>query len=230
MRVVAIDGPAGTGKSTVARAVAERLRLAHLDTGAMYRAVTWSVLDQGGAPEDEAAVLDALGSARFTFEDERALVDGRDITAAIRSPAVTAAVSSVSSHPKLRAELVARQRAWAQAHGGGVLEGRDIGSVVFPDAELKVFLTASPEVRAARRAAESGGPVAEVAADLARRDRADSSRAESPLQEAEGAVVLDTSDLASDEVVARVVALLDDLQGEPGELRPGDRGRARRGG
>src|SRR5690606_20006969 len=209
MTVVAIDGPAGTGKSTVARGVAARLGLAHLDTGAMYRAVTWAVLQRGDRPGDADAALAALEAVSFSFEGDRVLVDGQDITAAIRGEDVTAAVSAVSAHPQLRARLVARQRAWAEEHDGGVVEGRDIGSVVFPDAELKVFLTASPEVRAARRAGESQGRVEDVAAELERRDRADSSRPVSPLAAAEGAVVVDTSDLAADEVVELIVGLLE---------------------
>ena len=147
MRVVAIDGPAGSGKSTVARAVAARLGLEVLDTGAMYRAVTLAVLDAAADPADEAACARAAVAARIDL-GARVLLDGRDVTSEIRGPAVTGAVSAVSAHPAVRAELVARQRAWATAHGGAVVEGRDIGTVVFPDASVKVFLTASDDERA----------------------------------------------------------------------------------
>jgi cytidylate kinase len=208
MRVVAIDGPAGTGKSTVARELSRRLGLPHLDTGAMYRAVTWAVLARGVDPADAVAVAAVARAVDLDLGDDVVRVDGEDVSTAIRGPAVTAAVSAVSAVPAVRAQLVARQRAWTVARGGGVLEGRDIGSVVFPDAELKVYLTASPEVRAARRAGEAGGDVAAVAADLARRDRADSSRADSPLHEAAGAVVVDTSDLDPDGVVDHILGLL----------------------
>ena len=208
MRVVAIDGPAGTGKSTVARELSRRLGLRHLDTGAMYRAVTWAVLDAGIDPADAEGAAGIARTARLDLDEGGVRVDGHDVTGAIRGPAVTAAVSAVSAHPDVRAALVARQREWVTSHGGGVLEGRDIGTVVFPDAELKLYLTASPVVRAARRAAESGGDVHSVAADLARRDRADSSRAASPLQEAADAVVLDTSDLTPEAVVERILHLL----------------------
>jgi cytidylate kinase len=227
MLVVALDGPAGTGKSTVARAVAERLGLHYLDTGAMYRAVTWAALRDGllpGGHDDQAVVGD--GSAdlpadlpadlladlvkrmelRLDPATGAVVVDGTDVRHAIRGPRVTAAVSAVSAVPAVRAELRHRQREWAVQEGGGVVEGRDVGTVVFPDAALKVFLTARAEVRAARRAAEVGGDVAEVAADILRRDRADSTRADSPLAQADDAVVVDTSDLTLDEVVDRVEA------------------------
>jgi cytidylate kinase len=223
MRVVAIDGPAGTGKSTVARGVAERLGLDHLDTGAMYRAVTWAVLQVGADPADPGPALALTRAARLEIVDERVLFDGLDVSVAIRGAPVTQAVSAVSAHAEVRAELVARQRAWAAERGGGVVEGRDIGTVVFPDAELKVFLTASPAVRAARRAGESGSGLDAVAADLERRDLADSSRAESPLAAAPDALVLDTSDISAQQAIDRIVALLDQRTG-PGSAPSGHRG------
>lgn len=208
MRVVAIDGPAGSGKSTIARALARTLALRYLDTGAMYRAVTAAVLRAGIAPDDGPAVA-ALAARSAIDVGERVTIDGVDVTEEIRGPAVTAAVSAVAANAAVRATLVEQQRAWARDHGGAVLEGRDIGTVVFPDARLKVYLTASPEARAARRAAEgtTGADRAAVAADLARRDRLDSSRQASPLTTAADAVIVDTTDMTIEEVVARVADL-----------------------
>ncbi len=212
MTVIAIDGPAGSGKSTVARAVADRLGLDYLDTGAMYRAVAFAALRRGVDPADGPAVAAVAADIELALDRKACVVDGVDATAAIRGPEVTGAVSAVAAEPGVRAEMVRRQRAWAADHGGGVMEGRDIGSVVFPDASLKVYLTASPEVRAARRAAEDDTvDVAAVAADIRRRDTVDSGRVASPLVEAEGSVVVDTSDLTIDQVVDRVVALLGDV-------------------
>jgi cytidylate kinase len=213
--VVALDGPAGTGKSTVGRELARRLGLAHLDTGAMYRAVTWAVLRAGLDPADAEAVGALARRLRLEVGDGTVLVDGVDATHDIRGAAVTAAVSTVSALPIVRAELRDRQRAWAAERGGGVAEGRDIGTVVFPDARLKVYLTASPEVRARRRAGELGADLDEVARDIARRDHADSTRADSPLAQADDAVVVDTSDLTPDQVVDRIVAHLDGVGARP---------------
>ena len=176
--LVAIDGPAGAGKSTVSRAVAERLGVERLDTGAMYRAVAALALELGTPPEDHDAVAALAGAATIEV-GERVVIDGRDVTGVIRSPEVGRAVSVVAANADVRRHLVQRQRAWAGAHGGGVVEGRDIGSVVFPDAELKVYLTASPEERARRRHDEAPEGVA-------RRDRIDSTRDASPLREADG--------------------------------------------
>lgn len=199
MRVIAIDGPAGSGKSTVARAVASRLGLAHLDTGAMYRSVTLAALRRGIDPGDLESVAEL---ARETTIDvgERILVDGSDATADIRSPEVNSGVSTVAANPAVRAEMVRQQRAWAEAHEGGVVEGRDIGTVVFPEAGLKVFLTASREERARRRGDEH---------DVGRRDHLDSTRRASPLTAAPDALVLDTTDLSVEEVVARIVGRLE---------------------
>ncbi len=208
--VVAIDGPAGSGKSTVARAVAEALEVGHLDTGAMYRAVAWAALDRGIDVDDEAAVTAVAQSMDYRADGGVIAADGIDVTDAIRSDAVNGAVSVVAAHSGVRTVLRAWQRDWVRRHGGGVAEGRDIGTVVFPDATLKVFLTATAVERARRRAAESGDgvDVQEVAASIERRDRLDSQRADSPLAEASDAVVVDTSELTVDEVVAKVQELL----------------------
>jgi CMP/dCMP kinase len=208
VRVIAIDGPAGAGKSTVARALAARLGLQYLDTGAMYRAVTAAALRRGVDTADNDRVAVLLGQLRIEVGD-RVHVDGDDVTAEIRTPEVTAAVSAVAANSAVRAELVRRQRAWAYRHGGGVIEGRDIGSVVFPNAELKLYLTASPRVRAERRVAEAGGDVDQIEAAIARRDNYDRTRADSPLREAEGATVVDTTGLSIDEVLRRIEDLLE---------------------
>ena len=208
-RVIAIDGPAGSGKSTVARAVADRLELEYLDTGAMYRGVAHAVLRRGIDPTDRAAVAEVARVVSLDVTRSGCLVDGEDASVAIRGPEVTGAVSAVAANPDVRVEMVARQRKWVTELGGGVMEGRDIGSVVFPDAEVKVYLTASPEVRARRRAAEVPGlDVDAVAADIRRRDEADSSRTASPLVTADGAQVLDTSELTVDGVVDAIVEML----------------------
>ena len=210
MRVIAIDGPAGSGKSTVARRLAERLGLSYLDTGAMYRAVAFATLRRDIDPDDVERV--AMLVAELEIEvNERVLVDGVDATVEIRGPEVTRAVSMIADNPTVRAELRRRQREWADEHDGGVIEGRDIGSVVFPEAELKLYLTASPEARAARRAKEvSDLSYERVAADLARRDALDRGRDDSPLVEASGAVSLDTTDKEIDEVVDEVIARLEE--------------------
>jgi cytidylate kinase len=221
MRVIAIDGPAGSGKSTVARAIAARLGLAYLDTGAMYRSVAFAALRRGVDPEDVAAV------ARLALDvsievDDRVTVDGVDATIEIRGPEVTRAVSTVAANQEVRAELRRRQREWAEEHRGGVMEGRDIGSVVFPDADLKVYLTADEDERARRRWKEANDlsydgsspgltvetSVETVAADLARRDHADSTRSTAPLAVAEGAEVIDTTGRTIDEIVDEVLSRL----------------------
>jgi len=209
VRVIAIDGPAGAGKSTVAAALARRLGLARLDTGAMYRAVAFAALRDGIDPGDGPR-LGALARGLDLEIGERVMVDGVDATAAIRGPEVTATVSAVSVHPEVRAELVRRQREWAEAHQGGVVEGRDIGSVVFPQAELKVFLTAAETERARRRVVQDDfdGDHAAVASDLARRDRIDSTRPASPLAVAQGALVMDTTGRSVDDVVEEVMEVL----------------------
>lgn len=216
MAVIAIDGPGGSGKSTVSKAVAERLGLEVLDTGAMYRAVTLAVLRRGVDPADEAGVTQVAEDAPIVMgADRRVRVGGEDVTAEIRGPEVTASVSAVSAHPGVREALVGRQRAWVETRGGsGVVEGRDIGTVVFPDAPVKVFLTANEQVRAARRQGDERAAERDVAADavrrdLARRDRLDSERPTAPLRAAEDAVIIDTSDLSVEAVVDRIVELVE---------------------
>jgi cytidylate kinase len=207
VRVIAIDGPAGSGKSTVARAVADRLGLAYLDTGAMYRAVAFAALRRGIDPEETEPVA---RMARQLDIDVSGVVtvDGVDASIEIRGPEVTRAVSTVAANPEVRKELNRRQREWADAHGGGVIEGRDIGSVVFPEAPVKVYLTASDDERAVRRSKEVlDMNYDEVAADLVRRDQIDSSRAADPLTIPAGAVVVDTTGSSIDEVVERVLGL-----------------------
>ncbi len=203
MRVIAIDGPAGSGKSTVARRLAEALGLDYLDTGAMYRAVTFAALRRGIDPTEQEPVAAVARTMELDQDaDGTVRVDGHDATIEIRGPEVTRAVSLVAANPEVRTELRARQRQWAIEHGGGVIEGRDIGDVVFPDAELKVYLDARPEVRAARRSKEvTDLDYATVAADLARRDALDQNRTANPLRQTEDALHVDTSDLDIDEIV-----------------------------
>ena len=207
--VIAIDGPAGSGKSTIGRRLAAELGLDYLDTGAMYRGVTFAALRRNIDPADAEVIARLAQQVELDLTDGTLLVDGVDATIEIRGPEVTRAVSLVASNPEVRRELVRRQREWAEEHGGGVLEGRDIGSVVFPDAALKVYLTASPEVRAERRSKEvTDLDYATVAADIARRDAADQGRDDSPLAQAEGALVVDTSHRAIDEIVADLMGRL----------------------
>lgn len=224
--IVAIDGPAGSGKSTVAHAVAERRQLTYLDTGAMYRSVTLRCLREGVDLADEKAVAAVAAAARIEFsageKGQTVLLDGQDVTADIRTPEVDRNVSVVSAVPAVREVMVALQRAVADT-GDVVAEGRDIGTVVFPSAEVKVFLTASDEARAHRRAVQrEGGDAAKDASatadaaeeqqildDIRRRDKLDSSRAESPLRAADDAHRIDSSDLTLEQVIDQVLALVD---------------------
>jgi cytidylate kinase len=206
LRVIAIDGPAGSGKSTVSKAVARRLDLRYLDTGAMYRAITFAAMRAGVDPAEEEPVAQIARDAELSIGDDEVLVNGVDATIEIRGPEVTRAVSIVAANPAVREQMRKRQREWARDHGGGVLEGRDIGTVVFPDAELKVYLDARPDVRAARRSKEVTDLDYEtVAADLARRDALDQGRDADPLSAATDAVVVDTSDLDVDEIVDAIL-------------------------
>jgi cytidylate kinase len=198
--LIAIDGPAGSGKSTVSRALARRLGLDRLDTGAMYRAVTWAALQRGVEPNDRASVARLAHQLTISM-GERVEADGTDVTDAIRGPEVSRAVSTVAAHPEVRAVLVERQRQWVAEHGAGIVEGRDIGSVVLPDADLKIYLTATAGVRAQRRPEEE-------AAALARRDRLDSTREASPLEVADGAKIIDTTDRPVEDIVEEVVTWL----------------------
>ncbi len=208
MLVVALDGPAGAGKSTVSRRLAARLGVPYLDTGAMYRCVALAALTADIDLADTAAVGELSRRIQLDISADVVTLDGNDVTEAIRSPVVNATVSTVAANSEVRAEMRARQRMWAESAGGGVVEGRDIGSVVFPDATLKVYLTASPLERALRRAAEAGGDVDEIAASIAARDHMDSTRADSPLVAAEGSVIVDTDGLDVSEVIDRIVELL----------------------
>lgn len=210
--IVAIDGPAGAGKSTIARALAVALGWDYLDTGAMYRAVTSVALHRGLELHDE----DVLGdlSRRMSLDISGTtngmlvVAEGVDVTADIRSEAVTAAVSTVAALSPVRAEMRRRQREWGEARIGGVVEGRDIGTVVFPDAIAKIYLTASPDVRAERRVRESGGDVVAIEAAISARDLHDSTRDDSPLVESRDAIFVDTSHRTVDDVVAEIVALV----------------------
>ncbi|MGY2003813.1 (d)CMP kinase [Blastococcus sp. SYSU DS1024] len=212
---VTLDGPSGTGKSSVARGVAARLGAAYLDTGAMYRAATVAVLDAGIDPDDAEAVARTVAEARIVVgteaATERVEVGGVDVAARIRGAEVTRTVSAVSAVPAVRRQLVDQQRALVAGADVVVVEGRDIGTVVLPDATLKIYLTAAPEVRAQRRARQLGlsdpAEIAALAADLRRRDEYDSSRADSPLRPAADAVVVDSSELSQAQVVDRIVAL-----------------------
>ena len=207
-RVIAIDGPAGAGKSTIGKALAARLHLEYLDTGAMYRAVTFLAMQRGLDLSDTALIGALARSALLEVSMRGVVIDGLDATAAIRTPEVTAEVSQVAANSEVRAEMRDRQREWAAERGGGVIEGRDIGSVVFPDAELKLYLTASPRVRAERRVAEAGGDVDEIERSIAARDHYDSNRSDSPLVRADGSLVVDTTGMGIDEVLAHIEALM----------------------
>ena len=207
--VIAIDGPAGAGKSTVAKEVARRLGLERLDTGAMYRAVTLEALALGVEGADAEACAAIARSVELSVGD-RVVLNGKDVTEEIRTPPVTAAVSIVAAHPQVREELVSRQRAWVAANGGGVVEGRDIGGVVFPDADVKIFLTADSAERAWRRAAEdlAGSDLEATAESIRRRDKLDSTRVTSPLVAPPGALVLDSTGRSVESVVEEVLSQL----------------------
>ena len=218
--IVAIDGPAGAGKSTVARKVANRLGLLFLDTGAMYRAITWKAMQQGLPLDDAEAITRLAQDSHIVLQPgqdgDRVSIDGQDVTDAIRSPEVTRNVSQVSAHAGVREVLVDRQREMAK-DGGVVAEGRDIGTVVFPNAPVKIFLVASPMERARRRAKdlEAKGHTVnleELAAEIARRDAFDSNRAVSPLMPASDAVHVDTDTMTADQVVDRILAIAQERQ------------------
>jgi CMP/dCMP kinase len=216
---ITLDGPSGTGKSSVARDVARKLGAAYLDTGAMYRAATVAVLDAGVSLDDKIAVARVVSEAaievRTNARREVVQVDGVDVRERIRGAEVTRAVSPVSAVPAVRRLLVARQRELVAAADAVVVEGRDIGTVVLPDATLKIYLTASPEVRAQRRAGQLGvtdpAKVAALAQDLRRRDEYDSRRADSPLRPAEDAIVVDSTKLDRAAVVQRILELASDV-------------------
>lgn len=206
-RVIAIDGPAGAGKSTIARAVAKSLGVQYLDTGAMYRAVTVEAVRQGIALADDAAVSALVDGADLDVGLDDVFINGRNVTQEIRGPETSKMVSVVATLSGVRTRLRKRQQAWVDERGAGVVEGRDIATVVFPEALLKVYLTASPRVRAMRRVAQIGGDVDTIAREIAARDEIDSTRADSPLSTASDSVIIDTSDRTIEEVVAEIVAL-----------------------
>lgn len=210
--IIAIDGPSGAGKGTVARAVAAALGYRHVDSGAMYRAVGWKALRTGVSLDDQAAVASLAESSQIEIGADRVAIDGHDVTREIRTPEIDRAATSVARLPAVRAVLVARQRAMG-GDGGVVMEGRDIGTVVFPQADVKLYLDAAPEERARRRAADpahSGGPttVSDVATLLTERDRLDSTRPASPLYRAANAIVVDTTGKSVDLVVAEVLEVV----------------------
>jgi cytidylate kinase len=218
--IIAIDGPSGAGKGTVARAVASALGYRHVDSGAMYRAIGWKALRDGIALDDEAAVGELAERSRIDVEPTKVIIDGIDVTRDIRTPIIDRAATAVARIPRVRQVLVAQQRSYGD-RGGVVMEGRDIGTVVFPQADVKVYLDASPEVRARRRAndpAHSGGPaaVADVESLLSERDRLDSTRPASPLSRAVDAVVVDTTSKSIEEVVRDVLRI---VQSRIGVLR-----------
>ena len=209
--VIAIDGPSGAGKGTVSRTVSHVLGFKHVDTGAMYRAVGWKALQENVPIDDEGAVAAVAEKAELVVESGFVSIDGHDVTHAIRTPAMDKTAASVARLPKVRAVLVARQRAMGE-QGGVVMEGRDIGTVVFPNAQLKIYLDASTEERARRRAndtAHTGSQAgqAAVAAAIKERDQSDTTRIASPLTVAKDAVLIDTTDMPIDEVVQRVLDL-----------------------
>jgi CMP/dCMP kinase len=208
VRVIAIDGPSGSGKSTVARRLAERLGLPYLDTGAMYRGVAFAALRRGIEPDDTDKVAALVEDVTLHVTGTSITVDGVDASIEIRGPEVTRAVTPVAANPAVRHELTSRMREWAAERGGGVVEGRDIGSVVFPDAALKVFLTADDDERARRRTKEvSDLSYDDVAAAMAARDAADRTRRTAPLVKADGAVEIDTTTMDLDSVVDALVEL-----------------------
>lgn len=214
MAVIAIDGPAGAGKSTVAKRVAEATGLPYLDTGAMYRCVAHAVMSNSVNTADADAVGAIARDAKIVVEKDASELNGVDVSNVIRTPEVSSVVSIIAAHSPVRDALRMQQRQWIDAHGGGVVEGRDIGTVVFPRAELKIYLTASPEVRAERRVAQTGGDVVAIAANIAERDRIDSTREDSPLRPAEDSIHVDSSRRSIDEVVNEIVHHFKSVTGE----------------
>ncbi len=206
MRVIAIDGPAGAGKSTVARQVSTATGLRYLDTGAMYRCVALAVQQTSTDVHDADAVGQIARDVAVVIERDAAKLNGVDVTTEIRSSEINGLVSIIAAHTPVRDAMREQQRRWIRDHNGGVVEGRDIGTVVFPDAILKVFLTASPEVRAERRVGQTGGEIQAVSASIAERDHLDSTRIDSPLKPSDDSIIVDSSNRTIEEVVAEIVA------------------------
>jgi len=206
VRVIAIDGPAGAGKSSVARLVSTATGLRYLDTGAMYRCVALAVQQTSTDPHNAEAVGAIARDAAVVIERDAVKLNGIDVTTDIRSGEINAIVSVIAAHTPVRDAMREQQRRWIHDHNGGVVEGRDIGTVVFPDAILKVFLTASPEVRAKRRVGQTGGDIQAVAASISERDHLDSTRIDSPLKPSKESVLVDSSNRTIEEVVAEIVS------------------------
>jgi len=209
MRVIAIDGPAGAGKSTVARQVSTATGLRYLDTGAMYRCVALAVQQTFTDANDAEAVGRIARDIAVVIERDAAKLNGVDVSTEIRSSEINGIVSIIAAHTPVRDAMREQQRRWIRDHNGGVVEGRDIGTVVFPDAILKVFLTASPEVRAVRRVGQTGGDIQAVAASIAERDHLDTTRLDSPLNPSDDSVIVDSSNRSIEEVVSEIVAYFD---------------------
>lgn len=199
----------------MARRVAERTQLPYLDTGAMYRCVALETLRQKVDPNDVGATTEIAQSISIVLNGEITLLNNEDVSSQIRTPEVASVVSIIATHSPVRDAMRLQQRAWIHEHHGGVVEGRDIGTVVFPDADVKIFLTASPEERATRRVAQSGGVIAEVAAGIAERDHIDSTRDDSPLRPADDSLVVDSTGKSIDEVVSEIVSLYSQRMSSP---------------
>jgi cytidylate kinase len=226
--IIAIDGPSGAGKSTLGRMLARELHLLYIDTGAMYRAAALAVMQAGVSTMDERAVAEAVARADINLEGDpdslQVMLDGRDVSKAIRTEEVSQSASVISTIPEVRRTLVNRQREMGKRAGGVVLDGRDIGTVVFPQADIKFFLTAAPEERAQRRYEEErlkerSASFEATLADINTRDRRDSTRDDSPLRAADDAVVIDSTELSIDEVFARMMDVVHERQTDAGEER-----------
>ncbi len=213
MTVVAIDGPAGAGKSTVARLVAEQISVPYLDTGAMYRCVALAVLRRGIPHSNVEGIAAIAENVNISLQHETVFLDGQDVSKDIRTPEVGSVVSVIAAMTPVRNSMRTQQQKWIKDHQGGVVEGRDIGTVVLPHADVKIFLTASAQERAARRVEQSGGDLAQVAKEIEDRDHLDSTRVDSPLQPADDAIHVDTTGMTVAEVVATIVSIVRAQQG-----------------